>query len=434
MQMNPVYRRLIAAGIATAAAISVATPVLAETVRMWTFLNPAGSSPREVALAQIVKGFEAANPSIDIVVEPQIWDQMSPKFLAAASAGTAPDVIWVVSDYLGDAINSGSLTDLNKLFIDKWPAEKRATFKDVFWDTTTVNGAQYGIFASRNYVPLIYRKDLFEQAGIKPEDIKTWADLRKAAEKLTVRDASGNVTRYGYSGAYSQQQADVNPIVPHILGAGEQLFTPDGKANFASPVGVAAAEYYLGMIRDGISPPQAANWTGDDMIEQFSSGRIAMIIIGAVRVPSMQAKLGNDKVGVMLLPSEDGKTHDPSVVQGWSVGVWSGSKVKEAAGKFVDYMMSDPGGAIWTKVGRQIPGMQSNLAAMQDFLSQPENKFLEVAAEGVATAGWVPPITFSIGGYRQAMNYAFQRMIVDKVDPKTALTAAEADFNRQNGR
>lgn len=429
--MIPRDRSLIAA--AAAALVLASTAATAETVRMWTFLKPEGTSSREVALSQIIKGFEEANPDIDVVVETQVWDQMSPKFLAAAGTGTAPDVIWVVTDYLGDAIHSGALADLNELFINAWPEEKRAAFKDVFWDTTEVDGKQYGLFASRNYVPIIYRTDLFAEAGIDPTSIKTWDDFRDAAGKLTVKDASGNVSRYGFSAQYSQQQADVNPIIPQILAAGENPFNDDGTANFASDAGIRAAEFYVGMIDDGISPAQAANWTGDDLVEQFASDRLAMITIGVVRVPSMQAKLGADKVGVMLVPSADGEAPSPSVVQGWAVGLWSGSKVKDAAGKFVDYMMAEPGDAIWTEIGRQIPGMKTNVTALADFLAKPENAFLTIAADGVANAGWVPPIEFPIGGYRQVINVAFQKMIVEKVDAKTALEGAEAEFNRQNG-
>ena len=37
---------------------------------------------------------------------------------------------------------------------------------------------------------IMYRKDLFEEFGIKAEDIKTWEDLVKAAQTLTyVNDA-----------------------------------------------------------------------------------------------------------------------------------------------------------------------------------------------------------------------------------------------------
>lgn len=38
-------------------------------IKMWTFLNPAGKSPRELALAQIIDNYQTANPGTRIVVE-----------------------------------------------------------------------------------------------------------------------------------------------------------------------------------------------------------------------------------------------------------------------------------------------------------------------------------------------------------------------------
>ncbi|SCZ01364.1 ABC transporter substrate-binding protein [Microvirga guangxiensis] len=430
--------KIKATGLALCAALSVTllspAVVMADTVRMWTFLNPAGTSPREVALAQIIKDFESANPDIDIVVEPQVWDQMTPKFLAAHGNRSAPDIIWVVTDFLGDAIQSGSLADLNELFINKWSEEKKADFKDAYWNLTSVQGKQYGLFASRNYIALMYRPDLFANAGIKPEDIKTWDDLKAVAQKLTVKDSGNKVTRYGFSAAYSEQQADPHPVIPHILASGEPLFTTEGKANFASDAGVKGMQFFTGMVKDGISPSQAATWTVDDLFEQFASDRIAMVQGSAVRVSTLQGKLGKDKVALMSWPGAVAGKPSPSVMAGWSVGIWSGSKVKASAAKFMDFMMSDPGDKIWTAVGGQIPGKKSTLKELENFISQPGNGYLAVAARGAAEAGWLTPIDFSVGGYRQALNRATQQIIVDGKDVKAALKEAEEHFNRQNGR
>lgn len=406
----------------------------ADTVRMWTFLNPEGKAPRETALAKIIKDFEAANPDIDVVVETQVWDQMTPKFLAAHGAGNAPDVIWVVSDFLGDAIASGSLADLNGLFLKDWSEDQKAAYKDAYWDLTEIDGKQYGLFASRNYIAMLYRPDLFAEAGLKPEEIKTWADLRAAAQKLTVKDSAGNVVRYGFSAAYSEQQADPNPVIPPTLGAGEALFDDEGRANFANPATIKAAEYFTGMIAEGSSPAQAANWTIDDLLEQFASDRVAIAQGAAVRVSSLQAKVGADKVGIMLWPSESGDKHDPGVMAGWSVGIWSGSKVQPAASKFMDYMMGETGDAIWAEMGGQIPGSRKTIAAMADFFAKPENKFLTVASQGIAEAGWLPPVAFSVGGYRQELNKAIQDIVVNKATAEAALTKAAEAFNAQNDR
>lgn len=94
-------------------------------------------------LSRNLKGavFEAANPDVEISVEPQVWDQLTPKFLAAHRAGNAPDLVWANTDLLGDALETGSLADLGEPFADKWPAAMRwgfgrsAPFGAVHWTT-----------------------------------------------------------------------------------------------------------------------------------------------------------------------------------------------------------------------------------------------------------------------------------------------------------
>ena len=137
--------KFICTTLAAAAFVLLATlhPAAAQTtIRMWTFLNPTATSPREVALAEIIKRFEAANPDIRVTVEPQVWDQMTPKFLAAARAGNAPDVSWIVTDMLGEGFHSGELADLSALYMSKWTDAQRAARQDVYWNACSVNGKQ----------------------------------------------------------------------------------------------------------------------------------------------------------------------------------------------------------------------------------------------------------------------------------------------------
>ncbi|HQZ12459.1 MAG TPA: sugar ABC transporter substrate-binding protein [Devosia sp.] len=428
----------IALGLAASVvSMTLATAALAQdtTIRMWTFLNPTGTAPREVALAKIISSYEAANPGTKILVEPQVWDQMTPKFLAAHANNNAPDVIWVVTDFLGDAIKSGSLADLNELFVKDWSPERLADNAGAYWNLSEVDGKQHAIFVSRNYISLMYRKDLLDAAGIDPNSFKSWDEFREAAKKLTVTDAAGNVSRYGFATAFSEQQADPSPIIPQILAAGEKLFNDDGTANFASPTGVAAMTFITDLVsKDKVSPADAVSWTVDDLFEQFAADRVAMIQGPAVRVSTLQAKLGKDKVGLAMWPGNGTAEHSPAVMAGWAVGVWSGSPVKEQAGKFVEYMLGPDGDRVWVEDGGQVPGLLSTLENMKDFIAQPGNEFLSVAAEGSAKYGWLTPIEFSVGGYRQVLNKAAQRILVEGVAVEQALKDAADEFNRQNNR
>lgn len=405
------------------------------TVRMWTFLNPTGTSPREVALAQIITNFEAANPGTRVVVEPQAWDQMTPKFLAAHNAGGAPDVIWVVTDFLGDAINSGSLADLGQYFVKDWTPEQVADRAGPYWDLTADGDKQYALFTSRNYIAIMYRTDLFAEAGIDPASITTWDGFLEAARKLTVKDASGAVTRYGFAHGFSENQADPPLLIPYALGKGAELFHADGKANFTSPEAVEGLTFQTDLItKHGVMAESAVSWTVDDVYEQFASDRAAMILGASVRVSTLQNQLGKDKVGLMLWPGGGDEPHSPAVMAGWAVGVWSKSPNAEKAAEFVEYMLGPDGDPLWVEVGGQSPGLVSTLAGLGDFVGQPGNEFLNVVSEGSVKHGWLAPIDFSIGGYRQILNKAAQRVVVNGQDPKAALEEAEAEFNRNHNR
>ena len=118
--------------------IMMAVPSLAfgqgaTTIRMWTFLNPAGSSGREVALRQIIENFEAENLGIKVVVEPQQWDVMTSKFLAAHQVGNAPDICWVLDDDLGAALELDALADFESMFLSEWSEEDIQDVDDAFW-------------------------------------------------------------------------------------------------------------------------------------------------------------------------------------------------------------------------------------------------------------------------------------------------------------
>ncbi|MBX3532595.1 MAG: sugar ABC transporter substrate-binding protein [Rhizobiaceae bacterium] len=405
------------------------------TVRMWTFLNPAGQSPRDLALAQIIANYEQANPGTKVVVEPQAWDQMTPKFLAAHNSGAAPDVIWVVTDFLGDAIKSGSLADLSQYFIKDWTPEQVADRAGPYWDLTADGDKQYSLFTSRNYISIMYRKDLLAEAGIDPASITTWDGFVEAAKKLTVKDASGQVTRYGFAHGFSENQADPPLMIPYALGKGAELFQEDGKANFTTPEAVEGLTFQTDLIKKhGVMAESAVTWTVDDVYEQFASDRAAMIMGASVRVSTLQGQLGKDKVGLMLWPGSGDKPHSPAVMAGWAVGVWSKSPIAEKAADFVEYMLGPQGDPLWVQVGGQSPGLASTLASMGDFVKQPGNEFLSVVSEGSVNYGWLAPIDYSIGGYRQILNKAAQRVVVNGQDPKAALEEAAAEFNRSHNR
>ena len=181
--------RTLLLGILTIALLLSASGLsaLAEdtTITMWTFLDPTKTSGREVTLKTIIEKFEEMNPGVRIVVEPQAWDTLTAKFLAAHVSGNAPDLIWVNSEDMASVLEAGALEPFENLFMKDWTEEELADVQDRFWDYGADDGNHYQMGFSRNYVGILYRKDLLEAAGYTVP-FKNWDEFRQAALDLTV--------------------------------------------------------------------------------------------------------------------------------------------------------------------------------------------------------------------------------------------------------
>ena len=109
--------------------------------------------------------------------------------LNAIVAGTgAPDLCTIDDFYLTQYTDG--LTDLSA---------HRAEYEDYFvpptLDLGSYQGKLYGLASDSEPIGLFYRKDLWDQYGIKEEDIETWADLAEAGNKVN-QDSNGDVSLY----------------------------------------------------------------------------------------------------------------------------------------------------------------------------------------------------------------------------------------------
>ena len=403
-----------------------------KTVRMWTFLDPTNTTNgRSVALQQIIDKFEAEHPDIQIVVEPQDWASMSTKFFAAHAAGNAPDICWIIMDEMGAALDLNSLEPLENLAIGQWSSDEIADIDDAFWQFGVRDGKHYQITFSRNYVTLYYRADLFAENNI--EIPRTWDELIAAAQKLTGFDEKLGVQRYGFGLGLATEDVDPQIMTNMILADQGTLFNEDGTANWANESGEKALETMCKFITEyGITPETAISTTGEELWTDFEAGKLAMISGGAIRVNTVRNNCVYDPeaVQIMLWPTADGEGHAPGVINGWCVGVWSGSQVKEEAGLFLEAMVSPEADKLWVELGGQPAMRQSTLENAKEYIEK--NQFLSVISEGFLTAGYPQPTDFSVSSWKNDLNNAAQKVLVEGMSAMDALEAVAQDFNDRN--
>ncbi len=406
------------------------------TITMWTFLDPyTGTGGRQMALKQMMDSFEAEY-GVKVIVEPQTWSTMTAKFFTAAAAGNAPDVQWVNVDDMGTAIKLGVLEPFENLFMKDWTEEQRADAASPFFEFGVTNGLHYQMGFSRNFIGIMYRSDLLEEAGYTMP-FESWDQFREAAKALTVEnDPITGTKRYGFGTGFTLDSSDPQIISNMILDEYGTMFHDDGTANWANEAGIRGATLLRDMMKtDGTISEANLNHTVDDIYKDFAAGKYAMINGASVRIEKARSECVFDPNTIRLVPfPSDTNEYSPSILTGWSVGVWSGSANKEAAGKFVEWMFKPENDALWVEVGGQAPMMNSTPALLADKLADPSKAYILDTVTCLTQAGWAQPTQFAVSGWRADFNQAMQEILVNGADPATALKEAEYSFNSRNGR
>jgi len=398
-------------------------------VTMWTFLDPAKTSPREVALAQMITDFEALHPEIKINVEPQDFAQMPSKFYLGHRTGGNPDIVWIDAKNLGGLLSSGAGADLDALITSRWPAGASDDFYvRAGYDAALKDGQRTALPLFHGASVIYYRKDLLAEAGIDPASLKTWDDLAAAATALTVdSDSDGRVDVWGLGMPLAPLKTESTPALIGMLG-GDPIFN-GCVASYDTETGRRAATYTAELITQLKATPQEALVLNvDDVTDQLIAGRYAIAIGPSLRYATIAAnsEFGADNLGILPWPTWDGATSAPMPVSGWWVAAWSKSPNLEAAVQFIEYMTGPEGVTLWAETGGQVPTRASLLES--PFFAQPGKAWITTMVDAWSTSSWMEPTECNTRTLQADLNEATARMVLDGVDVSTALKEAEAKF------
>ncbi|MFD8059377.1 extracellular solute-binding protein [Streptomyces cyaneofuscatus] len=141
------------------------------TVDVWLMRDSVSDTFQKEFTADFVK----RHPKIDVKIQIQEWDGIGQKITAALASNDAPDVIEAGNTQVAQFAESGGLLDLS----DRKDELNGADWLSGLAEPGAYEGKQYGIpYYAANRV-VIYRTDLFEEAGIDAKAIKTrdqWID------------------------------------------------------------------------------------------------------------------------------------------------------------------------------------------------------------------------------------------------------------------
>jgi len=275
---------------------------------------------------------------VHLEVEAYGFREMPDKLGAVMRTGEgAPDLVQLDETFFGVFLNGASpFVDLTKK-IRKSKLDRNLHKQRV--EVFTYNGKTYGVPQSLSALVLYYRKDMFEQFDIQPEDITTWEDfalvgenlMNEQGQRLLALDGTmfDSLLRQKGSDLFDQngtflpdEEVAVSILAEFAKMAEKQIAVLPDRGSIFDPV------FFSGDLEMGeVLCVIGADWYGLDLFQQFAPGMEGMW--GMLPLPTWKKADGS------LGPRT-------ATFAGQGLMIMNSSKQQEAAWDFIEFVMTDP--------------------------------------------------------------------------------------------
>ena len=291
----------------------------------------------------MLKGFAAKfkeETGIDVAVEIINWSVAFNTWLTVAQGGAHPDCADMYWLHSFTAIGAGKYGPMP---ITNYQVTYFPDLKERFYEASLVdvnyNGEWYGVPWRGDIRPMLLRTDFLQEAGIEKAP-DSWDEIVETAKKLTVVDANGQTTRYGFTFGAA---LPIQQLMQYYWSAGGEFMTPDGKtATIDNEPMRKTLQWMYDMIwTHKVTPPEFMEKSYVPM-DQFKTGNLAMI-------GSISDSTGNDlerdnpelneKWGYSLPPAGPAKRAAYAGAGYW--GVLRGTDKVEQCAQWIQFMARD---------------------------------------------------------------------------------------------
>ena len=236
------------------------TSIAYADIKFWTTeVQPARMAKQE----EMAKSFEAKT-GIKVEVIPIEEKDLGTRATAAAAAGDLPDVIYHTLQYVLPWAEAGILdVDANN---DIVKSLGKKTFAPGALNMAKSGSKVAAVPVDGWTQMVVYRKDLFEQAGLKPPT--NYANITKAIETL-----SGN-NMYGFVAATKTDENFMSQVLEHVFLANGVNLVKKGGTKKQGKALKNSLEFYKVLAK--ASPPGELYWKQSRAL--YFAGRAPMII------------------------------------------------------------------------------------------------------------------------------------------------------------
>ncbi len=315
-------------------------------VELTMYYPVAVGGPITKIVDEMIGEFEKANPGIRVnAVYAGNYDDTRVKALAALKANQPVQLSVLFSIDLFELMNQDVILPFEEVATSAEDKRWLSSFYPALMQNSKAKGMTWGVPFQRSTIVMYHNKEAFREAGLDPEKPPaTWQEMADMAKKLTVRDASGNVTRYGVhipSTGYPYWMFQAL-----CIQNGRELMNAEGNRTFFDqPEVVEALQYWRDLaVKHQAMPAGTIDW--GTLRQKFLEGATAIMwhTTGNLTAVREGAKF---PFGVSMLPANK-RRGSPTGGGNFYIFKKSSPAERQAALAFIKFMTTPEMTARWS--------------------------------------------------------------------------------------
>lgn len=252
-----------------------------QTIDVWYYWE--NEKHQEILNSELAK-FNESQDAIEATAKYVPFADFKKQLSIGATASELPDIVIIDSPDHASYAEMGIFADISgKVDVSEYYEGPLAS--------CTLNDTLYGIPFGSNCLGLYYNEDMLAAANIEVPE--TWDELKEAAKALT----KDNVT--GLAFCSLQNEEGTFNFLPWLWSTGTDSY------NINNEQGIRALTFISELVKDGSMSKEAINWTQGDVMNQFISGNVAMMVNGPWQIPTMREEAPDLNWDVALIPKDE---------------------------------------------------------------------------------------------------------------------------------
>lgn len=307
-----------------------------KTIKIWAM----GEEAKNLGI--MTEKFEKET-GIKVEVQALPWTAAFSKILTGIAGKQLPDMAMMGTTWMAPFSAMGAFEDLSK-YIVKSNVVKPEKFFSGSWETVIYGGKIYGVPWYVDVRVIYYRTDMLKEVGYDKAPA-TWDELYDVIKKL--------VQKYGVGKCgLGLSPTEAANFMPFVWQNGGDIIDKNKNILVKNPEFVEALEFYARFFKENLVAKGGAN-----VFVDFESGLLPVFFSGPWMISMIKEQVPKitGKWAVSVMPKKKTRT---SFVGGSNWIIFTTSKNKDLAWRFIEFMSRPENQLEWYRILRSLPAVK----------------------------------------------------------------------------